>query len=482
MTDTTVPTDAPAGVADDFAGGASVSERLAAHAVTTPFEAFDPLTVSRAKTRLLDALGNVAAGYRAQGNGALRALVSRWGGTGEASVLVTGERVPAQNAAFVNAAAMRSYDFEPVDAETPAGGRVAAHVTGTTASVALAAAERAGASGRALLTALILGDDVACRLAAATGFDVYGGGDNTGTVNGFGGAVVAGRLLGLSAVQLQAAFGIVLNQVGGSIQNIDDKTLAFKLPMAFAARNSVLAVELAAAGVSAPLDAVGARHGFLARFGGGAGGAVEALTAELGSRFVADAVIKPWSSCRASHPSLDACVRIFNRPGFAPSEISHVTVHVTPRTRDGFVGQPFVVGDCPEVSAAFSIPFTTATALLHGTVRPEHLTPEHLASAALAELLPKISIEGSLPPEERLTAEVTVELRDGTVLHERVDAPRGDYVTAPLPYEDVVEKFYANVAFGGVLSRSAADGIRSAVESLESLPDLRPLINLAVGA
>src|SRR5919205_168537 len=173
----------------------TLTGQIVRHVVGTDFDAIDARAVERAKVRLIDSLGNIAAGHRAQGNDAVVQLAARWGGAQESTVLVHGLRVPAHTAAMVNAVMMRSYDFEAIGAEGPDQTQVAAHISGTTVPVALAVAERVGAGGRDLLTALILGDDLASRLGVASGFDVYSGGDNTGTINGLGGAAVAAKLM-----------------------------------------------------------------------------------------------------------------------------------------------------------------------------------------------------------------------------------------------------------------------------------------------
>lgn len=455
---------------------ATLTDQVARHIIGTGFEAIDERTVQRAKVRLVDSLGNIAAGCRAQGNDAVVQLAARWGGAPESTVLVHGRRVPAQTAAMVNAVMMRSYDFEAIGAEGPDQTQVAAHISGTTVPVALAVAERVGAGGRDLLTALILGDDLASRLGVASGFDVYSGGDNTGTINGLGGTAVAAKLMGLDTRQLRHALGIVENQLAGTVANIFDQTLAFKLPMAFAARNAVVSAEMAELGFTGPADAIGGRHGFLDMYC--AKPAPEKITYRLGEDFYADCVIKPWASCRASHPSLDACVRLVAENQVDLDAIEQIRIHVTPRTLAGFVGQPFEIGECPEVSGAFSIRFTAATALMYGTVRPEHLTVDHMNDPRLRALLGKITLVDSLPPHEYLTAEVELLLQGGSRLHARVDVPRGDIYAAPLSEAEILDKYYANVDFGGRISRAAAEEAVAIINNLESLGDITALVKL----
>ena len=138
----------------------TITETVSRHIAGTGYEAFDAGTVARAKIRIIDSLGNIAAGRRAQGNDALLALATCWGGAAESTVLAHGARIPAHNAAMVNAVMMRSYDFEAIGAEYEDHTQTAAHISGTTVPVALAVAEQQRSSGRELLTALILGDDL----------------------------------------------------------------------------------------------------------------------------------------------------------------------------------------------------------------------------------------------------------------------------------------------------------------------------------
>jgi 2-methylcitrate dehydratase PrpD len=446
------------------------------HVADTGFDAFDAGTVARAKVRILDSLGNIAAGHRAQGNDALLGLAARWGGAPESTVLVHGTRLPAQHAAMVNAVMMRSYDFEAIGAEYEDHTQTAAHISGTTVPVALAVAEQQGSSGRELLTALILGDDLTSRLAAASGFDVYSGQDNTGTINGLGGTAVAAKLMDLDEVQLRHALGIAVNQLSGTVANIFDQSLAFKLPMAFAARNSIVAAQMAQLGFTGPVDPIAGRHGFLDMYCSSP--TPEKVTRRLGEAFYADCVIKPWSSCRASHPSLDACVRLASENTFRDEDIEEILIHVTPRTLAGFVGQPFAIGDCPEVSGAFSIPFTAATALMYRSVRPEHLTLDHMQDPRLHRLLDKIRLVGSLPPHESLTAEVELSLRNGSVLKARTDAPKGDIYANPMTEEEILAKYYANIHFGGRTSRRDAADAVDLINHLEELESLAPLMEL----
>lgn len=452
-----------------------LTDRVADHLAAADFAALSGADVARAKQRLLDSIGNIAAGAQAAGSAEVLGLVRRWGGAAEATPLTAAERVPALHAAFANAVLMRSYDFEAIGADSPGGAQIPSHITGTTVSVALAVAEARRRSGREMLTALVYGDDLAARLGHATGFDVYGGGDNTGTINALGATATAGLLLGLDQRQLRDALGLAVNQLGGTIANVFDKVLAFKLPIALSARNAVFSAELAATGFSGPEDALGGPFGYLRRYGKDSDPAK--VTDRLGLDFYADAVIKPWPSCRASHPTLDGVLRIVSEHDIAADDVERVLLHVTPRTKAGFVGQPFAVGDSPEVSGAFSILFTAATALLDRTLELRHMGEPHMSDPRLAEMMSRVELVDSLPPDEILTAEVELRTRDGEHYRVRVDHPLGDLHVNPLGDERVEAKFRSNIEWGG-LPEDRADRLIELIDYFEALDDVSEIARL----
>ncbi|MGO1183757.1 MAG: MmgE/PrpD family protein [Micrococcaceae bacterium] len=449
---------------------------LTNHLATADFDSLPPETVDRAKTRVLDAVGLIAAGVRAEGSSSVIDLVTNWGGRPEATVLTSSARIPAMHAALVNAVLMRSYDFEPVGADHAGGSQIPSHITGTTVSVALAVAEAWNRSGRDLITALVYGDDLAARLGHATGFDVYGGGDNTGTINALGGVATAGLLMRQDATTLHHGLGLVINQVSGTIDNINDKSLAFKLPIALSARNAVFSAELAAAGFGGPVDPIGGRFGFLSQWSSSP--QTEKITDGLGRDFYADAVIKPWPTCRASQASLDATVQLVEAYGIAPDDVDRIEVHVNPQTKAGFVGQEFTVGVCPEVSGAFSIRFAVATALIHGTVGLEHMNGGYMRDPTLQQMLENIEIVDSLPRGQSRTAEVEVTLHSGGSHRVRVDQVLGDIHFAPLDRGRIESKFRGNIAWNGALDDSSADRLLELIDDLENLDDLSELVRL----
>jgi 2-methylcitrate dehydratase PrpD len=192
-------------------------------------------------------------GADAPGNLEFINLVRYWGGNPEATILIHGGKVPVQSAAMLNSVMARSFDFEPVSPEID--GRLApGHVSGTTVMTAITMGEAGGISGRELLCALLVGDDVTTRvLLAGAGFGLKWGWCRIGPINPFGATAIAGRILGLNKKQMINAFGIVLNQLSGSFDTIQNTTTAFKLTQGTAARDGVFSAQLARIGWTGPV-------------------------------------------------------------------------------------------------------------------------------------------------------------------------------------------------------------------------------------
>ena len=148
------------------AANADVTGRLARYMVAARDRALPDVVDSACKHRILDTFGAMVSGARMRAGTLVTDYVRRLGGTEEATVVASGLRTSAVNAALANAMcahADETDDFEPVTKAHPGCSAVPA---------ALAMAEKNGASGAAFIRAVALGYDVGCRLLMALGPDL----------------------------------------------------------------------------------------------------------------------------------------------------------------------------------------------------------------------------------------------------------------------------------------------------------------------
>lgn len=455
----------------------SVIEKLAANALETKFENFSDALLETTKYRIIDTLGCTIGGSGDTGNPEIVALMKEQGGKPEATIIIDGAKVPVGNAAFVNCIMTRSFDFEPVSPLVD-GVNTPGHISGTTVPTALALAEATGASGQEMITALLVGDDIAARILAASGFGFTLGWDGVGTVNVFGATAIAGRLLALTRLQLRHAFGLALQMLGTTFQTIWDGTTAFKLPQGLAAQQGILSAQLARAGWTGPTDALFSKFGYYNMFTEGCQ-RPEYLTAKLGQEYYYDGITKPYPGCRIPHTAIDCALEIMWKHSIKAGDIRNVNLDLAQSSIDHKCGQPYVAGEFPHGNAAFSYRYAIATAFVHGEVRPRNFSPEALNDPEVHAFFDKITLTAAddVPFEG---ARVTVTMNDGRTYTETEEVARGNPIYNPITREELLAKFWDNVGYNGRLGKDKAARLLASLEKLDTLSNVEELIPLLV--
>lgn len=118
--------------------------------------------VEATKTQILDTVAVALPALHEDGIHQLYAMAKASGGKGESLVLGTNVRLPAEQAARLNAAMAATLEFD--DTYEPS----LMHASGVVIPTALSTADWVGnISGKELITVVALGNDVTCRLSRA---------------------------------------------------------------------------------------------------------------------------------------------------------------------------------------------------------------------------------------------------------------------------------------------------------------------------
>jgi 2-methylcitrate dehydratase PrpD len=378
---------------------------------------------------------------------------------------------------MINSIMARSYDFGVLTAYI--GDKVVwGHNAETSVPTAITVAEFQRASGKELLIALILGDDLVTRIAAASTQAISRGWDTPGTVNKFGAVAIAGKLMGLHERQIVDAWGIVLNQLAGSFQTMQDGTHSFKLGQGLAARDGIVAAELAGKGWTGAREPLLGKYGYFALYCQKHDPAF--LTRDLGKQFYADRIFKPYPSCRFIHSAIDCALKLVKDHDISAQDIASITLDTAPMHYDSPLNQPFEPGDVPQVHALFSLRYHIANVLVRKCVRLEHLTEEMILAPEVGALARKVNITGNIPPEKIEVADLTVRMKDGQEYHAYEEAAVGHPFLKPLSHEDIEEKYWANVAFSGTVSRENAVKVLDMLNHLEEIEDITRVTKLLI--
>ena len=320
-------------------------------------------------------------------------LVKGWGGKGEATILIHGGKVLVQDAAMINAVLVRSYDFEE---QSPSE-----HQNATVIPVALAMGEMLQLSGKDFLTALIVGTDVGHRISTGFDFDFFHGWDNIGSLHTFASAAIAGRLLGLTPLQLRNAFGLALHLTGGSIQSYWDCDTTYKLNNGFAARSGIFAAQLAKAGLVGTIDALHARYGYYHLYTHGCTHP-EAITQDLGKKFVIGRnMYKRYPCGRPNHVPIELGIALANEHDINAADISEVTIAMPRHSLEIYYAKPWTIRDYPVGEPLFSFRYTLASALLRRHMNLYDLQEEAIRDPEIDALISKINLE-QIPGDKRM--------------------------------------------------------------------------------
>jgi 2-methylcitrate dehydratase PrpD len=458
-----------------------ITEDWARHIVKTGYENFDRETVDQAKNRLIDIIGCTIGGANASGNSVILDLLKEWKGKKEATVMVHGLKAPAHNAAWLNAVMARSFDFGiviPYIGDT----MVPAHVSESTVPTAITAAEWKHASGKELMTALILGEDITIRVSAASKYTPGGGWDTPGIVDKFGTVAIAAKLMGLNESQIVNAFGIILDQLAGSFQSIYDGAHSFKLGQGLAARDGIISAEMAAKGWIGAKDPIEGKCGYFTLYCQSSD--LKILTHKLGEEFYGGrCTYKPYPGCGWTHPVIDCALELVNQQNVNPQDIQEIRIKVAPMHLNSPLNQPFVLGDFPQGSASFSYRYAVANALLRKSSKPEHYTEEYIRMPEVARLVQKVRDISALGTSERIdSAEVRVKLNDGRELSAGVKAPKGNPLFRPMSQDEIIQKFWDNVSFSKTVSNQNAGKALEMINRLEEIKDTRELVALLLAS
>ena len=456
----------------------TAAERLAAFATSLSFDEIPADVREAAKLHLLDVVG---CGLAADGLGVAtegRAAMAELGGEPQASVIGLDGALPAPNAAFANAMLCHGLDFDDTHSDS------VSHVSAVVCPSSLAVAEARGATGRELLAAIVAGNETVTRVGAAASGRFHARGFHPTAICGiFGGAAAASRLTGSDAATTASALGIAGSFAGGLFAYLDDATATKPLHPAWAAHGAVLAARLAALGAEGPPGVIEGRFGLYHAFVGASAGElpIDAELDDLGRRWETPRIAyKPYPACHFVHGSLGATASL--RDAVDPADVEDVVVFV-PEAGVSLVLEPAAAKVAPRTAyeAKFSLQYSTAAMLVHGSAGLGAYTDEAIADPRVLELARKVRYETK--EYETYPAAfpggVRIRLADGRVLEADLPHQRGGPEN-PLAPEEVRAKFRENARLA--LPEAAVDVLEQAILGLDEQPDVRGLLRQPVHA
>ena len=390
--------------------------------------------------------------------------LARFSGPAKASVLGRRERLDELSAALINGISSHVLDYDDTHLKT------IIHPAGPVASALLAVAEGQDVTGADLLTALIIGIEVECRIGNSVYPEHYDRGWHiTGTTGVFGAAAAVGRLRGLDAKRMTWALGIAATQSSGLREMFG--TMCKSFHPGRAAQNGATAAFLAEAGFDSSERGIEAPRGFANVLSTKQDYAE--ITEGLGTRWEAALnTYKPFACGIVIHPTIDGCRQICRAEAPKSDDIASVELRVHPlvleltgktEPRTGLEGK-------------FSIYHAAAYALLHGDGSPAAFTDQAVRDPDVVALRARVSATAD-PSVHEASANILLTLRDGRRIVRDVLHAVGS-LEKPLSDDDISEKFRRQS--GPVIGAQATARLLEMAWQLETLPNAAAVAHAAV--
>ena len=327
----------------------------------------------------------------------------------------------------------------------------------------LAVGEQARASGREMLSALLVGYDVVGRLAG--GFTPRPLAHQNGQVSLLAAAAAGARLRGLDARGISRAMRIAATLLlTPSYTNAVAGATALNVAGGMSGFAAALAPELVLAGFAAQDDAIEQALGELVGDGFRSDGVLD----ELGTTWhITRNYFRLYACCNPIHPALD-CLRLALdelRPRAEDiARIEFATYRFASVMRDPAPANFF--------ASKYSLPHAAATMVVRGHAGHAALDDSAVhdpAIAALRQLVTVVEDPAMSAQVPRLRpARVTVALRDGRSVTHACDSHRGDFYQ-PFAESELRDKFRALA--GAVLMPAGVDQVEQAIDRCETWDD-----------
>jgi 2-methylcitrate dehydratase len=444
----------------------TVVEDIARWIVDLRYDQLPPNVVAAAKRALFDSMGCLLGGIDASPVRQAERVVVLQGGNPQATAIGLGRKVSCDQAAFLNAMALRYLDYN----DYAAMGRP--HHSSINIAPALAVAEMRGLSGKDLLLGIVVGYELQIRLRDSVGGRGREGWDGTSTTVQYSSAAAAGKLLGLNAERLANALAIAGSNAStlAEVRRGEELTPAKGSAEPMAARNGTFAALLAQAGLSYPLTILEGDNGYGKMVTGSLN--EEVLRRRPGQFEMLKSSIKLWPCVGTAQAPIAAALgaRSQIQPG---DEIAGVTLALSEFAYNQQTAYPDEINT--REHADHSVRYLVARALISGNVTVEDFEPVRFKDPATAALTGKVVLrsEPSLP-NDALGSNIEVRLISGRVVTTNVPIPPGD-MRNPADDASLSKKFFAlsEKVLGAERARRAADTLRA----IDTLADLGGLIS-----
>jgi 2-methylcitrate dehydratase len=443
---------------------ANLTEQLAQFALDINFDELPSASIKNIKRLTIDTLGCALGALGCVPARIAEDLVGPSAGDDCATVFGSGRQTTASGAALVNGTLTRYLDFMDVYSSQDV-----CHPS-ENIPVALALAEAAGASGKALIGAIAVGYEAQLRICDALPLRTLG--MHHVTAAGFVVPLIAGKLwrMPLDRIAHAVALGGVRHLTLSALSR-GRLSMAKAIGYPLSAMETIFSAKLAAQGLTGPLESL---DWFLTNMPGW--NAPQAALDLDRSGYRLDRVsLKRYPVQFELQAPVELAVRLGRIITGETASIERIIIEVLPITRKR-TSDPAKYRPANRETADHSLPCCVAMALLDGDLTAHHFESDRWNAPDVAALMTKVEVEESDDFLRRLPngrpASMTIHRSGKAPLRDVQEIPLGD---ADRPMDDTaIETKFRGLA-EPALGTQGADLVMQIVSGLDRLSDLREL-------
>ena len=398
----------------------TVARQLAAFLTETKTADLPARALDYAAMIVSSTLASAACGTGIESARIVRAMAQERGGREDAAVWFdSGAKLPVASAIQANAVLSDAAASDDSDL------RNIVHAGTPLTAASLAFAEREGASGEQVLTAIVLGYEAAGRISEAITPSFKDRGFHGCLGAGFAAAVASARMLNLNAEQMAQTIALTAVSIGG-LATAADTSVSREWHagvVAAAGANAALAAKRGFTGEARILET---KRGFFEAFGGIDGATAGAIaTKDFGKSWdiETDMAIKLVPGGHPFHAIGEAAGNAAREGNLAAEDIDSIVIH-----RPGMAALSGPKHPADLIDMAHSPAYFAAAAARDHGFSWVHASPEKIGDATIHALIDKVRLVVEPVPNEanyRQGATVTIRTRDGRNFSSTVYEPTG---------------------------------------------------------
>jgi 2-methylcitrate dehydratase PrpD len=452
----------------------TVAQKLGKFVSQLKYEELSGDVINRTKDLVLDQLGCQLLGSTVEWNQPVYKFIKENKPGGSSSIVNHGDRVPVDDAVFVNATYGQGCELD--DHYDRGGG----HPGAASIPVAMSLGELKHIDGKTFMSAIAAGYEIGWRAVLGLLPQMHRRGFHSqSTIGVFVAAASAGKVLQLDPGQMTNTLAIAGSHAGGTMEFDQSGGEVKRMHAGLACSGGVRSAMLAVLGLTGPPTIFEGKRGVLRSFGGECN--PEPMTKDLGSLFgVMHAAIKSFPVIAGQHSPIQLLSKLIDENGIQPGEVKKIEVGAN----EVFLMHVDTIYEPKQViEAQVSLRFSLAIRVLKRSNDLRlYMDPRVWRDPEVLEMERKIhfySDPAAKDGEHKFLCNMKITLLDGRVLEGSVPYHKGTPKN-PLSREEVQQKF---LSLGdGILPKSTLDNILDKVENLDREEDISKLNHLMISA